>query len=261
MKVPLNGGAAVALATGLGRGRGIALDTTTNPTTVFFVDETQGTINRVSAAGGPITTMATGQNHPWAIVANATTVYWTCLGDGAVQKLASNVAGPTTPIQVSTASPGNPGWGIALDANNVYWANQGTGLLPATVTRADFATGTNTIIYPGVATANEVHNVVSAPGEAYFTDILTGLLSANFNGTSSSTIAASPAPQGLALYQNMLYWADFLVSGASVKKIGTNGVGATTLVTDQASPASLAVDGSSVYWTNFGDGTIKKVNR
>jgi hypothetical protein len=42
-------------------------------------------------------------------------------------------------------------------------------------------------------------------------------------------------------------------------KIPSAGGTATTLASDQVYPQGIAVDGTNVYWTNYGDGTVMKV--
>ena len=37
--------------------------------------------------GGAPTTLASGQGYPWAIAVDATSVYWTTVGDGTVMKV------------------------------------------------------------------------------------------------------------------------------------------------------------------------------
>jgi hypothetical protein len=42
-------------------------------------------------------------------------------------------------------------------------------------------------------------------------------------------------------------------------KVAIGGGTLTTLASNQADPSGIAVDGASVYWTNYRDGTVMKV--
>jgi hypothetical protein len=46
-----------------------------------------GYIKRVSANGGPVTTLASGQNLPQYLAIDTTSVYWTNSGAGTVMRL------------------------------------------------------------------------------------------------------------------------------------------------------------------------------
>jgi hypothetical protein len=51
---------------------------------VFVSDPQSGSILSVPAAGGTSTTVASGQNQPWAIAADSEAVFWTTYFGGTV---------------------------------------------------------------------------------------------------------------------------------------------------------------------------------
>jgi hypothetical protein len=83
MKLPLAGGAATTLVSGLSNPGNLAVD----DRYVYWVDDSSnGSIGRVALDGGPPTTLYAGCN-PWGIAVDATSVYWTCSFAGTVMRL------------------------------------------------------------------------------------------------------------------------------------------------------------------------------
>ncbi len=87
MRAPIAGPAPMKTLTVLAKtpkSRGIASD----DQYIFFTDETDGTVNAVRKSGGPVRVIASGLSIPHAIAVDATSIYWTNLGDGTVMKTA-----------------------------------------------------------------------------------------------------------------------------------------------------------------------------
>jgi hypothetical protein len=84
MSVPVTGGVATTLASGLNDPDQIAIDDCNlYVTTGFESGSGAGTIIRVAKDGHAVTTLATGQNDPSGIAVDSTSVYWTTVANEA----------------------------------------------------------------------------------------------------------------------------------------------------------------------------------
>jgi hypothetical protein len=107
---------------------GIALDATY----VYWSNESQGTIARVSKTGGGFgsvgSVLATGQSGPLGIAVNSGNIYWTNNTGGTVMSAAVPTGSGT--VTAATVASGQSGpAGIAVDATYVYWANETAGTI------------------------------------------------------------------------------------------------------------------------------------
>lgn len=108
---PLGGGAAVTIASE--NASALSID----EADAFFLAD--GSIKRVSLAGGAVTTIAAGLKCGSAIVLDGTYAYETCISGVIRVPKAGGIA--TT---LSTALKDDFGWaGIAVDATHVYWTS------------------------------------------------------------------------------------------------------------------------------------------
>jgi hypothetical protein len=93
MTLPIRGGTARALATGLAEPTGLAIDSTNAYITTGFSSSSPGTILRVPLTGGSVTVLADGQDQPSGIAVDATSVYWTTLANSPLDPQASTARG------------------------------------------------------------------------------------------------------------------------------------------------------------------------
>lgn len=91
-------------------------------TSVYFTDSSPGTVTKIGKSGGASITLATAYDHANEIAIDATHVYWTSQDGGAVLKVAK-AGGKATVLAIGQARP----YGIAVDATSVYWANLDSG--------------------------------------------------------------------------------------------------------------------------------------
>ncbi|MGH7439380.1 MAG: hypothetical protein ACRENE_27140 [Polyangiaceae bacterium] len=192
----------------------------------------QGSGSPPLSDGGGALTLASGQASPEAIAVDSTNVYWTNLGSlsggtertgGAVMKVPIGGGTPTTLAGV--LAPAN----LAVDATDVYFATYGLNGTDCTVARVPTTGGNPVILASGIA------------GGSGF----------------------------VALDSTSVYWSHDAcdASGTScngaVMRTPKGGGVSTTMASGQIRPQGIAVDGTSVYWVNFGvngnDGTVMKM--
>jgi len=117
-----DGTAPLTLATGPSFPTG---DVSTDGSNVYFaigdpVSPGSGTIMAVPRGGGPVTTLASGQNNPVAIAVAGASVYWIDFDDKTLMKV------PTGGGTVTTLATGQSMATLAADADNVYWTDDGS---------------------------------------------------------------------------------------------------------------------------------------
>jgi len=201
--------------------------------------------NSAPIAAGPavlaITTLATGLNDSRGIAVDTDGVYFMEVGtstggvynngSGTVKKVGIN-GGTVTTLATGLNTP----WtgGIKTDATNVYWVDGGT----------------NT----GV--------VYNKDGD---------LKAVAKSGSSVLTLATGlDGPDSVAVDADSVYWLETgdYVSGSwntnsgAINKVPKGGGTVTPLVTSHSfGYASIAVDGSSLYWAGYADGTVSSIGK
>jgi hypothetical protein len=132
VNAPVDGGSGTTIASGQWRASALAVDSTS----VYWVDEgpatngtPTGTVMKAPLAGvpdgGAPTTLASGQNVPWVIVVDATSVYWANYFTGTVMQVPLDGSGTPTTLYY-----GNSPCCLAVDGSSIYWAD-GTSVMKA----------------------------------------------------------------------------------------------------------------------------------
>mgnify|MGYP003379123021 FL=1 len=119
MKIPLAGGAAIALASAQAKPDCLEI----NATHAFWTCSIDGTVLKVSLDGGDPIVLASGQDKPCEIALDATSVFW--INDMRALMKASLDGGE--PILVASSGRRGP-WihGIAVDETHLYfWGDDG----------------------------------------------------------------------------------------------------------------------------------------
>ncbi|HEY6459805.1 MAG TPA: hypothetical protein VIY73_06625, partial [Polyangiaceae bacterium] len=162
-------------------------------------------------AGGPPTTLASGQDGPHGIAVDGSNVYWTNQGDGfdpdgSVMKVPLAGGTPTT-LASGLTSP----WEIALDATSAYWTSNSQG----TVMKVPLGGGTPTTL----ATAQAVAGGIAVVGTSVYWGSYEDYTPADTYGT--------------------------------IVKVPSSGGAITTLSSSlQDFPTEIAVNATNVFWTN-----------
>jgi hypothetical protein len=214
-----------------------------------------GTISEVPLAGGPATTLVTGQNGPVGVAVDSSHIYWADNGAGTIDETNRDGTGGVTTLVTGQNYPVT----VAVDSSHIYWANY----LAGTINEAPLAGGPATTLVSG-----QTH----PQGVAVYGSYLYWANACNANcqydtgtiqraplagGTATTLVTGLFDPTGIAVNSSHLYWTDAGTINQAPRAGGT----ATTLVTGQGDPFGIAVDGSHLYWANWnGSGTIDQAN-
>jgi len=117
MKADLDGGNAIELAMNLVSPGAVALD----DANVYAIDDGGGSVVKVSKAGGPVTTLATGQAAR-TLAVDASGVYWTDGAGGSVRRVGLE-GGPVSMLASGQKMPTR----LVVDACHLYWLDEEAG--------------------------------------------------------------------------------------------------------------------------------------
>jgi hypothetical protein len=214
-----------------------------------------------------LTTLATGQDHPAAIVVDGTNVYWsnlntTTFGSNFLMKVP---VGGGTPSLVQYVT--NVVGAITQDASNLYLASnfevyqvtKPGGTIPASLANPVGVTYSNNKPYPpltGMAVDAQYAYVTT---QGAITKVPLG----GGSPTAVTFLVNGATPQGVAVDATNVYWAFQCLSStggcstggvSSIPRIG----GTVKSIAPGISPAGLAVDATYLYWTDNAAGTVMK---
>jgi hypothetical protein len=241
MKVPLNGGTAVGLATA-----DLPIALALDDTYVYFAAQgnvtTGGSIQRVPIAGGNAVTIASGvAMTPNGVQVDANNVYWTNQQtDQGVFVLPKTTTGATTAPTLAS-SVGVPSGAMAQDTTAIYWAAGGT-VFGANKSKTDAGAtnlasdnvGVRTLVVVGTALymADDVSVGATDTSGAIIVNLVNSLNGCR--GLTADTTNAYYGAQGKTLHIGVVP-----VTGNSNDKV---------FAVSPTTPIALASDADYVYW-------------
>jgi hypothetical protein len=218
-------------------------------------------VMKVPLSGGTPVTLASSQL-PGTIAVDGTSVYWSAsdptFNGWDIVKV--GLSGGTPLVLVSGLR--EPAWEIFVDSTNVYW----TLFNVETISKVGLSGGTPMTIATGVSAFASAIDSTSI----YWTEHATGSVQkVGLYGGDPVTLALLQVPSlGIAVDSAAVYWTvqnEHNWDGCDTAACQTGllqktGLAAGTVVTlaSGPSPRAIAVDSTSVYWTDTSAGTVMK---
>jgi hypothetical protein len=280
--LPLDGGAAVPLASGIDQVTGFSFSAgkVVWTETVCCAIHQNGMVRSVPAGGGPPATLASTLDNPGPLFSDGTEAYWVeggaygrVEGYGRIAAVPLSGGTPTTLVSV-------------LLTDRPRLASAGAAVLVADGWRIKKVLGTGGGLDTVLAAGNPVVDLAADAQFAYALDSFGNVLRAPLLGGVVEPVASGlGGPAGLLrLVDGTLYWldgggtlrrvpaaggsaenvatgqpplADLTADGqfvyvaeqtSSIRRVPLDGGASTPVVTSATGPVSLAIDGSRLYW-------------
>ncbi len=277
----------VTLATNLPHVNGIALNTIKAYVTTY---QASGNIYSMSLSGGGAVNLTQNypQNGPFGIVLDATYVYWTNNYGNTVMRMP--LSGSVAPVTIATNQLSTSA--MAIDATNLYWSTSSS-VMKATLSNLTVSTLVGGVTDAVGVAVDSTYAYVALTGDDYIIKVLlsNGSVAAQLTGFQNNpywlaidssnvyftnqassgdahqvgqnasmnagiSLGATALPQGIAADGVNVYWA----GNNTIYKAPVGAVnGGKAIATNQNGASFVALDATSVYWTNNAAGTVMKL--
>jgi len=217
----------------------------------------------LASAPPPLGVLASGQDDPRRLVIDRRYVYWVnhgvdVFGNGAIMRLAKTGGDP----EVVAANQNVPE-GLVVDDQAIYWTNRGDANGQGQLVCAAKVGGTPRVLVSGLDWPVEL---VQDSQYVYWTNWSTNDIWRFPKAGGQRELVASPGGKvmnGIAVDDRQAYVGTEATSTTTAAVVGFDkaGGGAATAMGPIADSvlAYLAVDDSDVYWTNYIDGSVRRV--
>jgi hypothetical protein len=242
MQVPTGGGAPATIASGQKGPQAIAVE----GSSVYWTNFDSYTVLEAPVGGGTPTTLVSDADYvPLSLVANATNIAWTTqgtTGSGAGTVMTVALGGGSA---ATLASDQQDILGLTMDATNVYWKSG------ASILKAALAGGTTTTLCTlSASTSGASWGMAVDATSVYWTgrDGSAGaLMKVPVTGGTPATLASGPSMWTVLTIDAT---AVYFTGAGAVLKMPLGGGTPTTLAAGH-SGYGIAVDATSVYWTEW----------
>jgi hypothetical protein len=217
-----------------------------------------GDVMKVDKAGEELTVLASPQPSPYPILVDGPNVYWGNTESGTQQLLRVSASGGA--ISLFAGGQATP-TDIAKDATSLYWTNYANG----TIMGASKAGGAPVALvvgqdYPRTLAVDDMSIYWINTGTVGVTD--SAVMKASKAGGAPTTLASGEILwYALAVDDTSLYFAQISTDGIRriMKADKVSGAPVVLAVAGDGNPNGIAVDATSVYWTDYNYGRVMKV--
>ena len=244
-RVPVTGGTSEVLATGGGPQPSFIF---VDATAVYWLHTIYAGIQSVPVAGGPTVNLTGSDSTPYSFTVDATYMYWVDYGGFRKMPLAG---GDVYDFQMTGYSTGGP---IAVDSSRIYFGayfGNSYGLYAIPIGGGPPVTK--------YVDGQSVSHIALSPSRVYWANSNGDICSIHKSGGPILVHATKQfQPRDLKVDATSVYWGT--VDGM-IAKAPLNGSAVTVLKpkTQLSTPFALAVDETSIYWTEYALGTVMKL--